>query len=101
MPFGFVPENAERLGLRQPQASKHLRILLESGIVAVTADALCTLTRQLVTTPNDANAFCVKLSDGQVNAYQNAMMAASGKSVTPANARVQAESRSRFPLARE
>lgn len=34
-----VGEIAQKLGLRQPQASKHLRVLLQSGIVAVTADA--------------------------------------------------------------
>jgi DNA-binding transcriptional ArsR family regulator len=34
-----VGEIAERLGLRQPQASKHLRILLEAGLVEVQADA--------------------------------------------------------------
>jgi DNA-binding transcriptional ArsR family regulator len=34
-----VGEIADRLGLRQPQASKHLRILLEAGLVEVHADA--------------------------------------------------------------
>lgn len=34
-----VGEIAERLGLRQPQASKHLRVLLEAGLVEVQADA--------------------------------------------------------------
>lgn len=34
-----VGEIAERLGLRQPQASKHLKVLSESGIVEVKADA--------------------------------------------------------------
>lgn len=34
-----VGEIAERLDLRQPQASKHLRVLLEAGIVEVEADA--------------------------------------------------------------
>jgi len=34
-----VGEIAERLGLRQPQASKHLRILLDAGLVEVQADA--------------------------------------------------------------
>lgn len=34
-----VGEIAERLGLRQPQTSKHLRVLLESGILEVKADA--------------------------------------------------------------
>ena len=34
-----VGEIADRLGLRQPQASKHLKVLNESGIVAVRADA--------------------------------------------------------------
>lgn len=34
-----VGEIAERLGLRQPQASKHLKVLLENGLVEVTADA--------------------------------------------------------------
>lgn len=34
-----VGEIAEQLGLRQPQASKHLKVLLESGLVEVTADA--------------------------------------------------------------
>ncbi len=34
-----VGEIAERLGLRQPQASKHLKLLNESGILNVTADA--------------------------------------------------------------
>jgi DNA-binding transcriptional ArsR family regulator len=34
-----VGEIADRLGLRQPQASKHLRILLEAGLVEVQADA--------------------------------------------------------------
>jgi hypothetical protein len=47
---------------------------------------LCALTQRLVTTPNDAKAFCVNLDHGQVRAYQSAMRAASGKSVTPANA---------------
>jgi hypothetical protein len=59
--------------------------------VAVTADSLCDLTRQLVTTPNDAKAFCVKLAHGQVGAYQNAVRAKSGKSVTPENARLLIE----------
>jgi hypothetical protein len=54
--------------------------------VGVTATSLCALTQQLVTTPNDARAFCVKLEHGQVRAYQNAVRAKSGKSVTPANA---------------
>ncbi|MGO0062902.1 ArsR/SmtB family transcription factor [Brevibacillus fluminis] len=34
-----VGEIAGRLELRQPQASKHLRVLLEAGIVEVEADA--------------------------------------------------------------
>lgn len=34
-----VGEIAGRLGLRQPKASKHLRILLEAGLVEVHADA--------------------------------------------------------------
>ena len=34
-----VGEIADRLGLRQPQASKHLKVLSESGIVEVTVDA--------------------------------------------------------------
>ncbi|WP_084411146.1 ArsR/SmtB family transcription factor [Paenibacillus glacialis] len=34
-----VGEIAERLGLRQPQASKHLRVLSEAGIVEVQAVA--------------------------------------------------------------
>lgn len=34
-----VGEIAERLGLRQPQASKHLRVLLEAGLVEVEAAA--------------------------------------------------------------
>ncbi|MDQ0061745.1 ArsR/SmtB family transcription factor [Paenibacillus harenae] len=34
-----VGDIAERLGLRQPQASKHLRVLLEAGLVEVQADA--------------------------------------------------------------
>lgn len=34
-----VGEIAERLSLRQPQASKHLRVLLEAGLVEVQADA--------------------------------------------------------------
>lgn len=34
-----VGEIADRLGLRQPQASKHLRILLEAGLVEVQAVA--------------------------------------------------------------
>lgn len=34
-----VGEIADRLGLRQPQASKHLRVLLEAGLVEVRADA--------------------------------------------------------------
>lgn len=32
-----VGEIADRIGLRQPQASKHLRVLLESGLVEVQA----------------------------------------------------------------
>ncbi|QWU16118.1 DNA-binding transcriptional regulator, ArsR family [Paenibacillus sophorae] len=34
-----VGEIAEHLGLRQPQASKHLRVLLEAGLVEVEAVA--------------------------------------------------------------
>lgn len=34
-----VGEVANRLKLRQPQASKHLRVLLEAGLVEVHADA--------------------------------------------------------------
>ncbi|RUT35663.1 ArsR family transcriptional regulator [Paenibacillus zeisoli] len=34
-----VGEIAERLQLRQPQASKHLRVLLEAGLVEVKPDA--------------------------------------------------------------
>jgi DNA-binding transcriptional ArsR family regulator len=34
-----VGDIADRLGLRQPQASKHLRVLLESGLVEVQAAA--------------------------------------------------------------
>lgn len=34
-----VGEIAEKLALRQPQASKHLRVLNEAGIVAVEVDA--------------------------------------------------------------
>lgn len=34
-----VGEIADRLGLRQPQASKHLRVLLEAGLVEVQAIA--------------------------------------------------------------
>lgn len=34
-----VGEIADRVGLRQPQASKHLRVLLEAGLVEVQADA--------------------------------------------------------------
>lgn len=34
-----VGEIAEQLGLRQPQASKHLRVLLEAGLVEVEAQA--------------------------------------------------------------
>ncbi|MBY9078500.1 winged helix-turn-helix transcriptional regulator [Paenibacillus sp. HN-1] len=34
-----VGEIAERLGLRQPQASKHLKVLSDSGIVEVRIDA--------------------------------------------------------------
>lgn len=34
-----VGEIADRLGLRQPQASKHLKVLSECGILEVTADA--------------------------------------------------------------
>jgi len=34
-----VGEISERLNIRQPQASKHLRVLLEAGIVEVIADA--------------------------------------------------------------
>lgn len=34
-----VGEIAERLGLRQPQASKHLKVLAENGIVEVQAEA--------------------------------------------------------------
>ena len=33
-----VGEIAERLGMRQPQASKHLKVLGEHGILAVTAE---------------------------------------------------------------
>jgi DNA-binding transcriptional ArsR family regulator len=34
-----VGEIAERLGLRQPQASKHLKVLTDNGILEVRADA--------------------------------------------------------------
>ncbi|MBW5447708.1 metalloregulator ArsR/SmtB family transcription factor [Cohnella sp. CFH 77786] len=34
-----VGEIAERVGMRQPQASKHLRVLLEAGLVEVQAIA--------------------------------------------------------------
>lgn len=34
-----VGEIADRLGLRQPQASKHLKVLSDSGVVEVKADA--------------------------------------------------------------
>ncbi|MFD1956615.1 ArsR/SmtB family transcription factor [Paenibacillus thailandensis] len=34
-----VGEIADRLGLRQPQASKHLKVLSDSGIVEVKAEA--------------------------------------------------------------
>ncbi|XEC94537.1 ArsR/SmtB family transcription factor [Paenibacillus tarimensis] len=34
-----VGEIADRLGLRQPQASKHLKVLSDSGIVDVKAEA--------------------------------------------------------------
>jgi len=34
-----VGDIAERLGLRQPQASKHLKVLSDNGMVKVTADA--------------------------------------------------------------
>jgi DNA-binding transcriptional ArsR family regulator len=34
-----VGEIADRLGMRQPQASKHLKVLSESGIVEVKAEA--------------------------------------------------------------
>lgn len=34
-----VGEIADRLGIRQPQASKHLKVLSDSGIVEVKADA--------------------------------------------------------------
>jgi len=34
-----VGEIAQRLGLRQPQASKHLRVLSDAGLVRVQADA--------------------------------------------------------------
>lgn len=34
-----VGEIAERVGLRQPQASKHLKVLSDKGMVAVQADA--------------------------------------------------------------
>ncbi|OKP81523.1 transcriptional regulator [Paenibacillus helianthi] len=34
-----VGDIAERLSLRQPQASKHLRVLLEAGLVEVEAQA--------------------------------------------------------------
>jgi len=34
-----VGEIADRLGLRQPQASKHLKVLSENGIVEVQAEA--------------------------------------------------------------
>lgn len=34
-----VGEISERLAIRQPQASKHLRVLLEAGIVEVHAEA--------------------------------------------------------------
>lgn len=34
-----VGEIADRLGLRQPQASKHLKVLSDSGIVEVRIDA--------------------------------------------------------------
>ncbi|WP_068504754.1 ArsR/SmtB family transcription factor [Paenibacillus kribbensis] len=34
-----VGEIADRLGLRQPQASKHLKVLSDSGIVEVRVDA--------------------------------------------------------------
>ncbi|WP_148932388.1 ArsR/SmtB family transcription factor [Paenibacillus methanolicus] len=34
-----VGEIAARLALRQPQASKHLRVLLDAGVVNVEADA--------------------------------------------------------------
>lgn len=34
-----VGEIADRLGMRQPQASKHLKVLGESGIVEAKADA--------------------------------------------------------------
>jgi DNA-binding transcriptional ArsR family regulator len=34
-----VGEIADRLGLRQPQASKHLKVLNESGILEVRAEA--------------------------------------------------------------
>lgn len=34
-----VGEIAERLGLRQPQTSKHLKVLADAGVVEVTADA--------------------------------------------------------------
>ncbi|MFD2170608.1 ArsR/SmtB family transcription factor [Tumebacillus lipolyticus] len=34
-----VGEIADRLQLRQPQVSKHLRVLLEAGLVEVQADA--------------------------------------------------------------
>lgn len=41
-----VGEVADVLGIRQPQASKHLRVLSESGLVEVRADAqrrICAL----------------------------------------------------------
>lgn len=34
-----VGEIADKLGLRQPQASKHLKVLSDNGLVEVTADA--------------------------------------------------------------
>lgn len=34
-----VGEIADRVGLRQPQTSKHLRVLSDNGIVQVTAEA--------------------------------------------------------------
>ena len=52
-----VGEIADRLGLRQPQASKHLKVLTDNGILEVRADANRRIYRLLPAPFQDLEAW--------------------------------------------
>ncbi|MDQ1910788.1 metalloregulator ArsR/SmtB family transcription factor [Paenibacillus sp. GD4] len=66
-----VGEVADRLHIRQPQASKHLKVLLEAGLVEVEADANRRIYKLRLEPFKELNAWLEGYRDIWENRFDN------------------------------